>query len=357
MMIDSELRRFSKLYATSRYMGSDVLFRKFYGLPSETVVPLSVAHGVDFGHCHRPMDVNAIEPIHWSCNAEMHASAGDHKPSLLFPHPWVMQTGGRHAPAGRGVLMIGPPPSPENDTALHDLIRHDISPEWAILIKARGNYEPSMRFWHQKGLRPVTAKGPDRTFYSRLFDLLAPYQTVVGCTFSSALVFAAAIGKQVRLIQGYGYRVYESADYEKEVNLHSPRARAVVRTFASGSTGAIRELAEYLLGFDQAGARQKALAAFRHTVASLDRPFWNDTRLRIPYKFRELAAMKLNKPNILRAGVATYVRHFRRTNICVMSINEFDVWLNGKSPSNFRLDPVKRVPGVTEPGFAPGGYS
>ena len=40
-----------------------------------------------------------------------------------------------------------------------------------------------------------------------------------------------------------------------------------------------------------------------------------------------------------------------------MYMSDIDVWLHGKSERNFRLVPVKFVPGVTEPGLAPGAYA
>ena len=352
-----DLRPYSKLYFSSRYMGAATLFRRFYGLPEDTVIPLSVAHGVDFGHCHLPMDVTSVEPIHWSCNPFMLQAARQYKPSILVPHPWVMHLGGRDQFTGTGVLVIGPPPSPENDSALHALIKNDIRDDWAILVKARGAYQASMRFWETVGLRPLTASGPDNTFYSRLADLLGRFDTIVGCTFSSALVFAASIGKRVRLLHGYSYRAYENAGYETEVNLASERARAVVRTFAEEHHSVNQDLSRQLLGFDQVTRNGATVRELRSLVSGLKRPFWNDPSLRIPYRIRESAAMALGKPKILRAGLRTYVEHVRRANICIMRINEFDLWLNGKNADNFSLTPTPYVRGVTEPGIAPGGYS
>lgn len=354
-MTDADLRPYAKLYRSARRMGADTLFRRFYGLPEDAVVPLSVSHGVDFGHCRQPMDVTSVEPIHWSCNAAVHEHALACKPSMLAPHAWAMHVAGRERPAGQGVLVIGPPPSPENDAALHRLIKDDIRPDWSILVKARGPYEGSMRFWEGAGLRPLTASGPDAAFYPRLAGFLGRFDTIVGCTFSSALVFAASIGKQVRLVHGFAYRFYETAHYETVVDFSSPCARAVVRTFAEGNRSAVEDLSRQLLGFDQIGRKDAAVQEFRALVSALRRPFWNDPACRIPYRVREVAAMALGRPNILRAGLQDYLQHLRRTGTCVLRIDEFDVWLNGKSPHNFSLTPAPRVPGA-QPGTAPGAY-
>lgn len=337
-------------------MGAADLFRSFYGLNPDAIVPMSVAHGVDFGHCHNPMDVGSIEPIHWSCNSFMHQSASVFKPSILVPHPWVMHCQKLPVPHGKGVLVIGPPPSPANDAALYELIRKDVRSDWAILVKARGAYQGSMRYWAERGLKPLTASGPDTNFYNRLFNLLSQYETIVGCTFSSALVFAASIGKKIDLVQRYAYKVYETTAYEAEVNLSSSRASSVVKTFLKQDKSLIQDLSRELLGFEQGGDKLKTMKEFQEVISNLRRPFWNDRRLSLPYALREAVAMKLNKPRILSAGLVTYMRHFKRANACTMTMNEFDVWANGKNSGNFSLEPVLHIPGITEPGLAPDGY-
>lgn len=337
-------------------MGSDNLFRSYYKLPSDAVVPLSVSHGVDFGHCHRPMEINAIEPIHWSCNAQIHAEASRNKESTLAPHPWTLFLDGRDSPAGKGVILIGPPPSPANDAALYKLVQKDIRPDWSILIKARGPYQASMDYWARRGVRPLTAAVTDHNFYSRLYELLSSFETVIGCTFSSALVFAASIGKQVRMVQGYHFEVYEHIDYELEVNLASDRARNVVRTFAREDREETKELSRELLGFNLLDDPARVVSDYHEAVARIRRPFSTDPSLRIPYFLREALALRLKKPGILMAGFRNYLQRIRRRQTCIIYMSDIDVWLHGKSEFNFQLIPVRFVPGETEPGQAPGAY-
>lgn len=355
-MTEAELRPYDKLYFSSRYMGVADIFRGFYGLSTNTIVPMSVAHGVDYGQSHNPLDVDSIEPIHWSCNSFMHDSASVLKPSILLPHPWVMSSEDMHVPHGKGVLVIGPPPSPVNDAALYELIRKDVRSDWSILVKARGAYQGSMRYWAERGLKPLTASGPDSKFYNRLFNLLSQYETIVGCTFSSALVFAASIGKNIELVQGFTYRAYQPGDYEAEINLYSSRASSVVQTFFKRDQSFIQDLSRELLGFEQGRDKLKTLREFQEAIAHLRRPFWNDRRLGIPYALRELVAMRLCKPRILKASLGTYIQHFKRANTCIITMNELDVWLNGKNARNFSLTPVKHISGITDPGLPYDGY-
>ena len=337
-------------------MGAADLFRRFYGLTPDAVVPMSVAHGVDFGHCHNPLDVNSAEPIHWSCNSIMHQSASVFKPSILLPHPWVMHSQDMPVPHGKGVLVIGPPPSPANDAALYELIRKDVRSDWSILVKARGAYQGSMQYWAERGLKPLTASGPDSNFYNRLFNLLSQYETIVGCTFSSALLFAASLGKHIELVQGFTYRAYQPGDFEAEFNLYSSRARSVVQTFLKRDQSFIQDLSRELLGFEQGRDKLKTLREFQAEIANLRRPFWNDPRLGLPYALREVVAMRLGKPRILTASLVTYMQHFKRSNTCILTMNELDVWSNGKNTGNYSLEPALQIPGITEPGLAPDGY-
>jgi hypothetical protein len=355
-MTEIELRPYDKLYFNPRYMGAADLFRRFYGLTPDTIVPLSVSHGVDYGQSHNPLDVDSIEPVHWSCNSFMHQSASVLKPSILLPHPWFMNNQDMPVPHGKGVLVIGPPPSPANDAALYELIRKDVRSDWSILVKARGAYQGSMRYWAERGLKPLTASGPDSNFYQRLFNLLSQYETIIGCTFSSALVFAASIGKQIELVQGFTLTAYQPSDMEAEINLHSSRASSVVKTFLKRDQSFIQDLSRELLGFEQARDKMKNMREFQDVIAQLRRPFWNDRRLGLPYALREVVAMRLGKPRILKASLVNYIQHFKRTNTCIVTMNELDIWLNGKNATNFSLKPIKHLPGITEHGIAPMGY-
>ena len=322
-------------------MGADALFRAYFGLGPDHPVPLSVAHGVDFGHCFYPLDVKTAEPIHWSCNEEMHERAKPYKPSLLLPHPWIMATEEYELSGGTGTLFIGPPPGPANDERLYRLIEKSLHSECAILIKARGAYQGSIDFWRERGLTPVSAGAGDDHFYARLGQLFARYRRIVGATFSSALLFAASVGREVELVPGFVHETLEPLDYESEVNWASPRAQSIVATFLAGDQAEVRRVAKHVLGGDLAIDRSAKLEELYALIAELDSPFWMNPEVRFPPAWvRRKLALLLRKPGLLNAGAHAYAHRLRRARLAVMRVNEVDVWLNGKSPSNFRLDPV-----------------
>ncbi|MBL8919451.1 MAG: hypothetical protein JNJ54_11355 [Myxococcaceae bacterium] len=356
-MTPSDLKPYEALYRTGRLMGANRALREFLGWPEHFPLPLSISHGVDFGHCFHPMDVDSAEPIHWATNERMVKLARMVKPSILAPHPWALLTRTAQLETGKGVLVIGPPPSPANDSRLHDLIR-DYSPrETTILVKARGAYRDSIAFWQNQGFHTITAESQDGGFYQRLHSILSAYERIVSPTFSSAAIFAAALGKAVDLLRGFSYTAYEPADYENEVNLSSPDARAVVKVFCGKSQTQATQTAQDLLGFGALADSRRVRNELLEEIQQLQRPVYANPKSSVPVILRQEAARLLNKPGLLRFSTRQIVRTLRRKHICIMQINEIDVWLHGKTDNNFTLTPVPYMPGVTVPGAAPAGYS
>jgi hypothetical protein len=352
-----DLARYDRFYTNAAQMGVNAIFRDFFGLAPDHPVPLSVAHGVDFGHSFYPQDVLAAEPIHWSCNDDVHRQALAYKPSILLPHPWIMLSRQAEVPEGKGTLIIGPPPGPVNDERLFRLIEGSLSDDSAILIKVRGAYRDSFRFWQERGVTPVTAGAPDDQFYPRLLQMLGSYRRILGPTFSSALVFAAAIGRQVDLVRGFTYRAVERRDYETEVNWASERARAVVGTFSRDDHAAKQRLASEILGGGLAFDRAAKIAELHALIASLPGPFWMNPAVRFPPpRVRRALATVLGKTGLVNAGLGTYYDRFRRADLAIMTVNEFDIWLNGKSPENFDLQPIVESRKNARPGLAAERY-
>lgn len=350
------LKRYARFYTSARRMGADLALKNFLGMSADAVIPMSVSHGIDFGHCYRPFDVDAVEPLHWSYNSAMHEAASKVKPSVLAPHPWALVTPTSTAAAPKGTLVIGPPPSPENDERLYQLIKHDVRSDWAILVKARGNHDGSVRYWRSRGLDVVTADQPDADFYARLAGILAAHEVVIGCTFSSALVFAATLHKEIVLLRNYFYEAYEHTHYEEEVDLSSDRARKFVRQFADAKETERTALSRELLGYQFLGSADGVRAELESAIAALERPFYTPSRNPLAYWLRQTGASIFSKQGLLRYSTQDIGLKFRGRHCCIMRMNDIDVWLHGKNESNFSLTPVPFVPGVTEFGFAPGGY-
>ncbi len=211
------LRRYSRLYKSSYNMGSARILRHYLELDESFPIPLSLSHGVDLNNWHEAADVRSIEPIHWSYNNVIHQRALNVKASLRLPHPWLLLREGRAPARGMGTLVIGPPPGDSNDSALQRCLNMSGIKDYDILEKYRGNVSSSIAFWERNGINVVSAGSTDQLFYERLFSLIDRYEYVISGTLSSALVFAAAIGKKCRVLENYTYSAYDVANYANNV--------------------------------------------------------------------------------------------------------------------------------------------
>jgi hypothetical protein len=254
------------------------------------------------------------------------------------------------------VLLLGPPPSPQNDDGLYQLIKHERLSDWTVLVKARGEYEASIRFWRKHGLQTITGGTPDKTFYERLCTMLMEYETVVSGNFSSALLFAASIGKKVVLLRDYTWEIYESSNFLTEVWLESPRARKIVRVFADGKDRETTDASRDLLGFDMVGRPQNVREELQAAIEALDRPFHSHPENPIPYKLAERLALTFKKRGFLRYSRSELLAMMKRRQVCILRMNDIDAWLNGRSEANCSVTPISFRKGVTQPGRAPHGY-
>lgn len=355
-MNPSRLRRHQSLYASSLYMGAAPILRQFLGLSHDAPVALSLSHGVDCAQYRNALDVEAIEPLHWSYNRDIHETALRVKPSVMAPHPWAIVTEGRRSAPGRGVLLVGPPPSRKNDEKLFKLIERESLSDWTVLVKARGEYKGSIRFWEERGLKTITGGAPDDTFYQRLHTMFAGFDTFVGCSFSSALVFAASIGKKVTLLRDYRWETYEASNFLSEIWLESPRARSIVRVFADGTDEEKTALAAEILGFDMLARPDQVRRDLDSAVRSLRRAFHHHRDNPLPYKLREILTVASRKQGFLRYSTSEILTLLKRKQVCVLRMNDIDAWLNGRSEANCSLTPIAFRKGVTQPGWAPSGY-
>lgn len=355
-MNPNELIRYQSLYKASLYMGAARILRQFLGLEENAPIPMTLSHGVDCAQYRNAIEVESVEPLHWSYNRDIHETASRVKPSVMAPHAWAIVANGMPRTPGKGVLLIGPPPSPENDERLFKLIANERLSEWTILVKARGEYEQSIRYWHRRGLRTITGGRPDENFHERLHTMLAEYETVVGCNFSSALLFAASIGRQVVLLRNYTWETYDASNFLSQIWLESPRARKLVRVFADGSLREKQDAARELLGFDMLGTPGRVRDDLNAAIHSLKRPFHHHPDSPIPYRVAEFLTVAFRKPGFLRYSGAELVAMMQRQQVCILRMNDIDAWLNGPSDANCTITPVAFQKGVTQPGWAARGY-
>src|SRR3990167_2556801 len=219
------IKKFDSLYHSAKYLGSDLILKNYLNLPADFPVPLSLAHGVDFGNSHLPGDIYRIEPIHWSTDLEMHEKALKIKQSILMPHPWMMlyQEKTVRAPY-KDILVVGAAPSKFNDENLYHALQDTGIKSFDILVKLRGDVSDSLSYLNSVGAGVVSAGVLDHNFYHRLYEIISQYKYVVGCTLSSAIFFASALEKKIILLRNYKYRSIDMPGYLDLVTFDVPLA-------------------------------------------------------------------------------------------------------------------------------------
>jgi hypothetical protein len=333
-------------------MGSARILREYIGLEQTFPIPLSISHGVDMGHCMSAMDVHSAPPIHWSCNQSVHERAQSVKPSLRIPHPWMMLKAGRSVRPGSGTLVIGPPPSKHNDSALLNGLKQAGIDTYDLLIKFRGTVDPSFAFWEGNGVKVVSAGLRDDYFYDRLFDLLECYEYVIGCTLSSALIFAAAIGRKCEVIGGFEYKAYESPNYVSMVNFDSPVVRQFAHLLSLANHKAVSNMALAFLGHDLLGNRTAHKEELISAIEDLKMPVhFSAASWAIERSAVLMISKWLGKTGLIEHGIFHYLLRRVSRKVSLIKIDELGIWLNGLNEHNFQIEQVGYISDVTEPGW------
>lgn len=366
-----DLEKFRHIYSDSKIYGSNKLLNEFLHLKESSPVPLSLSHGVDFEHCYQPMDINSIAPIHWAYNQRLLERSVAYKPTLLAPHPWAIAVSSLKLPTpNKSALLIGPPPGKSNDLLLFNKIKNKLSSDYSILVK-KGEHQ-SMEFWRKKGIQPITAGDRDNDdFYKDLALLLSQYETIIGCTFSSALIFAASLGKKVEFIEGYYYTAYDSPVYLDEiVNFNSEYAKSFVSQFYNGTREEVTELAKQLLGFDLLADMDRVKKDYLNLIENLDYPVLNKGRENnnlLTYNLKILLAKILTKPNIVNNSMNDIRSKLKKkifknsskvvhNDLIVKQIDEISVWLDGINDKNLYIYNTPYIEGITIQGTAVDKY-
>jgi len=356
------LSNYSFFYGLSSRKGVGHIFNEYMGCNRDDVVPVGVSHGIDFEHCHHPMDVYSAEPIYWAYNTRIFERSKNIKPCLLMAHPWSILVNENNLIEGIGTLIIGPPPGRANDQLLYNKVKNDITSDWSILVK--GGVKESMQFWKEKGVKPITAGNDNNDrFFHDLFYLLSSYRDIVACTFSSAVIFAASINKKIVFVEGYQYTSYDTITCLAELNFDSVYSKFVVSEFINANKNDVSELAREILGFDLLSQKDRVHQDYLELLKSLDSPIY--CRKMYPKKILRLKinlAKFFSKPNLINKSSIELISVFKdkalndKKNVMVRSIDEISIWLNGVNENNLSNYFVPYKKGVTVPGKAVDRY-
>ena len=318
-------------------MGADKILRDYLNLPKDFIAPLTLAHGVDFGCDQRVSDIDSCEPIYWSTNEEQHNKAITYKPSIIIPHPWIIIRSNKGInKKATGALFIGPPPGKENDkNALISLNKSGIT-DFHVLIKKRGFITESVNFWSSNHIPTVCAGDQDEGFYERLYEILNSYEIVIGATLSSALFFAAAIGKKIILLNNYTVQFYDTAKWPQVINF-SNKGREFVTSINKGDFNKYQEIANSVLGGDINFEPTKLRKTLISKIETLEKPIFNTRRTsKFTSYLVNYFCLATGRTNILNKPIFEILRSkiFNNEQILLIKLNEIDAWLNGLNNNN-----------------------
>lgn len=351
------LQRFDPLYLNAHYYGAAATLRSYLGLPCDEVIPLGLAHGVDFGHVDPCQDINTIEPIHWAHNRRIAQAAAPRKPAIEIPHPFLLALRGKFRTAGgTGTLVVGPPPGPLNDSRLLALLDTARAADTTILVKPKRGYLQSIAFWKNHGFRTATLSDFGQLDYETMVGMLQRFDRVIGCTFSSLVVFAAAAGLRIELLTGFSYRCYDLVESDTSfevINWDSAGARSTVRTFAGGDARQTTELALDILGDSLESSPPIVRKRLAEEVGILKEPvFWLREHGPITRWAGREAALALVRPGVLRFNPRRRIQALKKPRIWIRDMNEIAIWLEGKSPRTMSEEIARYQRGLTVPGDA-----
>lgn len=352
-----ELSRFKPIFRRAERMGSARILRRALNWTDAQAVPLSIAHGVDFGQLSKPLDSHGIEPLHWAVNPAMLATASRVKPAVLIPHPFSLLERQNQRHSTRDTLVIGSVPSPANDQNLLTALRKAGIDRFDILLKQRGSLDRSVNFWQSNGAQTITAGSPaDEAFYSNLFNILSRYRKVIAGTLSSAVFFAASIGRSCELLLDHTYEAYEVLSYVDRADFSAADARTFAGLIVNGKLAEAMRFSRNLLGsdlpFDPSVVEREILRQIESLTVPIHAPHIHSRRLAT---LAAEIALRINRPGLVEEGWTIRLPSVRHQRIGLFQMNEISLWINGRNDQNFRWSTVPYRHNVTVPGWAPNG--
>ena len=186
-------------YRSEKLFGAGKIFRTYLGLAPDEPLPLTIPHGVDIYVSRVPLDLHSTEPLYLATREDIAARVARYKAPLLFPHPWFMMEPLDAQATPSGTLFLAPPPLQSTFDQLHEAALRSAYPKpWGVLLKDRALTDEQLDWWKRRGYETHTA-GPivAEDFYYRLRSTLARYETIASPLMSSALVFAAEMGRRL----------------------------------------------------------------------------------------------------------------------------------------------------------------
>jgi hypothetical protein len=341
------LDHYRHLYRSSR--SAKQIASDYLNVPVAWLEPLSISHGVDFDHEVTPQDATNCEPLHWCYNESIYRRVRGTKPGVRLPHPWLMLEGLGSAEAQtprNGSLLVGPPTSDTNDSALARLLARQNVHANAILLKDRASETTnrSRTFWEGQGVSTVTARAGEAHLQD-LRQILSGFAEVILPVFSSVGVLAAAAGCRVRLVRPYAHCSYSPRRLDLEGLARSPIAKALVRAFATDDVDAARSSCRKVLGSEFLLSREALVSELQTALQSLDAPLHVPAASsQIHRKILATVSRVTGRTDFLKHGLLRAARFKlvgNQNEIVWKKVDMIDAIENGLSPENCTTRPLR----------------
>lgn len=244
---------YERYYKSAKHFGSNEILKKYLKVKDKYIMPVTIPHGVDFGlYENKVMDSDSFEPSYLSHNNFIFNKVKKIKNAIKFPHPWIFLIKNKKIRMGKGDLVISPPPSIDNfENLITASKKIKFSKKKAILIKGRNEKKKYFQFCKRNGFKAEFAGNiEDKKFYLRLFNILNNYRNIYLINMSSAGIFAASLGKKLKVIENC---TFEDIDTTNLPNKNSKNYLIVKRNWLkllSKDKRLSKNLAKKLLGYD-----------------------------------------------------------------------------------------------------------
>lgn len=339
-------------------LGARKILTNYTGLEQSKCERICISHGVDFGHFKRPQDLNTPLPIHWAYNDSISLRLGNIKTCFKMAHPWLF-IAHDYQPRRNSVLLLGPSPGPKNNAAVENRLKELNIKQYDILIKKRGDISDDLNYWTERGVGVFTAGDSDQDFLFRLSSIMSKYETIIGFTPSSALVFAATLGLTVKLFSCplYSYETLDYGDLLKngKVMSYGGSLNKFTQFAFNGELDEVRRISKELLGGNLIKtpdeAREAIIAA---NVFADENPIFVDPDLRF-HKTRISAALLFKRKGLLTQKLfikpITTQLIKKKQYVTSLMTNDVDIAFNGMNGDNIQMVKVEYKRHLTEPGM------
>jgi hypothetical protein len=265
---------FERIFQSPRLFGSGAIVKNYLRLPAEHVLPMTIPHGIDTYINAVDLDLMSPEPLYLAMRADISERMSKIKQTILFPHPWFLMD--EMEPAGSaGTLFVAPPPSIEGFEQMYQEIerRHYPKP-WGILLKDRGLEAGDFDWWGQKGFAAHSAGSIyEPAFFYNLRKIFSRYELIASPNMSSAVVFAAALGKRATAIPDVNIELLDVAGWRESMHLADPggRVRQTWMNLLSEDVAVAQQQARDLMGYRYLDSPEGLRERYLEAVARLDR--------------------------------------------------------------------------------------